>query len=168
MYCRNCGSVVNDRAEVCIKCGCHPTNGSSYCQECGAVTNEKQEICVKCGCRLSCFVKAFSNILDDLAISENPGVSSNYDFRYLKPYYQAEFTKIQRSNEAYKGKWNWCAFLFGGIWAISKGCWLSFIVALAISLCTAGIGGVVYWFILGIRGNYIYYCHYVKHTQRII
>ena len=85
MYCRNCGSVVNDRAEVCIKCGCHPTNGSSYCQECGAVTNEKQEICVKCGCRLSGFVKASSNILDDLAISENPGVSANYDFRYLKP-----------------------------------------------------------------------------------
>lgn len=132
------------------------------------MTNDKQEICVKCGCRLSGTVQASGNILDDLAISENPGVSANYDFRYLKPYYQAEFTKIQRSNEAYKGKWNWCAFLFGGIWAISKGCWLSFIVALAISLCTSGIGGVVYWFILGIRGNYIYYCHYVKHTQRII
>lgn len=168
MYCRNCGSVVNEKAEVCIKCGCRPTNGNSYCQECGAITNANQEICIKCGCRLSGIVSSSGNILDDFSISENTGSAENLDFRYLKPYYQNEFTQIYNSKEAYKGKWNWCAFLFGGIWSISKGCWLSFIVALALSLCTVGIGCVVYWFILGFRGNYIYYCHYVKHAQRII
>lgn len=156
-------------SDECVSCGtCESECPVSAISEGDGKYEINPEVCVECGCRLSGFVQASSNILDDLAISENPGVSANYDFRYLKPYYQAEFTKIQRSNEAYKGKWNWCAFLFGGIWAISKGCWLSFVVALALSLCTMGIGGVVYWFILGIRGNYIYYCHYVKHTQRII
>lgn len=52
MYCRNCGALVNDKAEICVKCGCRPLNGTEYCQECGARTTEKQEVCIKCGCRL--------------------------------------------------------------------------------------------------------------------
>jgi len=52
MYCRNCGSAVNEKAEVCMSCGVRPLNGTKYCQECGAETTEKQEICTQCGCRL--------------------------------------------------------------------------------------------------------------------
>ncbi len=52
MYCRNCGSQVNDKAEFCLKCGVRPFNAKAYCQECGVETNEKQEICIKCCVRL--------------------------------------------------------------------------------------------------------------------
>lgn len=52
MYCRHCGSEVNEKAVVCVKCGVHPLNDSQHCQECGQPTNEKQEICTSCGCRL--------------------------------------------------------------------------------------------------------------------
>ena len=40
MYCRECGSVVNDKAEICVKCGCRPNIDHSYCQECGSPTKE--------------------------------------------------------------------------------------------------------------------------------
>ncbi len=168
MYCRNCGSVTNEKAEVCIKCGYRPLNGGNYCQECGAVTNANQEICIKCGCRLADTVQPTNSFFDGLAVSESKGATSNYDFRYLDPYYQSEFANIQQSNEAYKGKWNWCAFLFGWIWALTKGCWLSAVVCLTVSIATFGVGGFIYCIIYGIRGNYIYYSHYVKHRQCII
>ncbi len=168
MYCRNCGSVTNEKAEVCIKCGCRPMNGDNFCQECGAMTNANQEICIKCGCRLVGVAQHSNNFFDKLTVSEDTRAGSNYDFRFLSPYYQDEFTKIQQSKEAYKGKWNWCAFLFGWIWALTKGCWLSAAVCITISVLTFGVGGVVYWIIFGIRGNYMYYCHYVKHKQCII
>jgi hypothetical protein len=41
----------------------------------------------------------------------------------LPEYYQTEFKKIYDSNENYKGKWNWWAFLFTGLWFLYKGCW---------------------------------------------
>ncbi|WP_350343907.1 hypothetical protein PRVXT_000269 [Proteinivorax tanatarense] len=52
MFCRNCASQLNDKAEVCMSCGLKPLNENKYCQECGAETSDKQEICIKCGCRL--------------------------------------------------------------------------------------------------------------------
>lgn len=52
MYCRNCGTDLNNEAKFCIKCGLRPLNGNAYCQWCGAETTVQQEICVKCGCRL--------------------------------------------------------------------------------------------------------------------
>jgi len=39
----------------------------------------------------------------------------------LDNYYQEEFRKIRDSNESYKGKWNWWAFIFAGIWGLFKG-----------------------------------------------
>lgn len=35
-------------------------------------------------------------------------------------FYQEAFRKIYESNETYKGKWNWNAFLFSGAWALKK------------------------------------------------
>ena len=49
MFCRTCGSPVNDNAEVCVKCGCKPLVGKEYCQNCGQRTKPEQEVCVKCG-----------------------------------------------------------------------------------------------------------------------
>ncbi len=172
MYCRICGELLNDKAEICIKCGCRPLNGNEYCQECGAKTTEKQEMCIKCGCRLKTSMGKSKNFLDTINSSVNGGnsenVEVNLEFSYLAPYYQREFQKIYDSGETYKGTFNIWAFLFGGIWALTKGCWMSVIIAFVISLVTMGIGGVVYWFIYGFRGTYMYYCAYVKDKQCII
>lgn len=62
MYCKNCGAVLNDSAEFCIKCGLRPLNGNAYCQACGAETTPKQELCVKCGRRLGVLAGGFVNI----------------------------------------------------------------------------------------------------------
>ena len=52
MYCRECGSNVSERTEICPNCGVRPLNGTNYCQNCGSSTNEKQELCTNCGSRL--------------------------------------------------------------------------------------------------------------------
>lgn len=52
MYCRTCGNMINDNAEVCVKCGCKPLIGKAYCQNCGTKTTYQQIICTKCGISL--------------------------------------------------------------------------------------------------------------------
>lgn len=179
MYCRVCGSVVNDKADICLKCGCRPLNGNAYCQECSAETTEKQELCVKCGCRLKKItgnptgaMDGFNNVMGELNRTLSAGNVSeaemNLDFSPLPSYYQKEFQKIYDSGETYKGHFNIWAFLFGVIWALTKGCWLSAIIALIIGFATAGVGNVVWWIIYAFRGTYIYYCAYVKGQQKII
>jgi hypothetical protein len=89
---------------------------------------------------------------------------SQHNLAHLPPYYQQEFTKIAESGESYKGKWNWAAFFFGPIWALTKGAYMSALCHIGVNalilLVTCGfgapvliIGGIIY----GIRGNYIYY-----------
>lgn len=52
MYCRTCGSKLDENAEVCTECGCKPLAGKSYCQNCGVKTLEQQELCTQCGVQL--------------------------------------------------------------------------------------------------------------------
>ena len=99
-----------------------------------------------------------------MASNESPIAASLYG---LSPYYQNEFSRIHESGETYKGKWNWAAFLFGGIWGLTKGAWLSALICFVVSIVTSGIGGIVFWLIYGARGNYIYYCARVKGKQMI-
>lgn len=171
-YCRNCGSLVNERAEICVKCGCRPLNGDEYCQECGAQTTERQEICIRCGCRLRTTSGSSAGILDTInnafKTDEEEVEYISADFSDLPPYYRKEFQKIYNSGETYKGKFNIWAFLFGNIWALCKGCWLSALVAAVVSILTSGIAGVLYGIIISFRGTYVYYCSYVKHKQIII
>jgi uncharacterized membrane protein len=47
--------------------------------------------------------------------------------------------------------------LFGAFWALSKGLWLSALIALVVTFATAGVAGIVSWIIYGVRGNYMYY-----------
>jgi hypothetical protein len=83
----------------------------------------------------------------------------------LLPYYQDEFQRIRESGEQYRGKWNWAAFCFGGFWALSKGLWKQLVIALVGSLFTWGIVGIIYCFVFGARGNYLYYCKVIKHQE---
>lgn len=171
MHCRVCGANINEKAEICVKCGCRPFNGSEYCQECGAETTEKQEICLKCGCRLKTYKGNTDNAIEkfgDFFSTQEDSGELNLDFSSLPVYYQKEFQKIYNSNETYKGSFNIWGVLFGIFWAFYHGLWLSAIVAIIVSICTAGVGGVIYWFIYGFRGNYIFYRSYVKGKQTII
>lgn len=52
MYCRICGSLINDKAVICVKCKSKPLLGRSYCQNCGARTTQQQTVCSKCGMKL--------------------------------------------------------------------------------------------------------------------
>lgn len=90
---------------------------------------------------------------------------SEIDLKGLSPYYQEEFKKIWASGETYKGKWNWAAFFWGGFWALTKGAWLSAVIYFGAGILTGGLACMVYWFIFGIRGNYIYYTFHTKKKQ---
>jgi RNA polymerase subunit RPABC4/transcription elongation factor Spt4 len=153
MYCRNCGNEVNEKAEICVNCGVRPLAGRNFCQECGVETKPNQEVCIKCGVRL----KTLISITEDRT-------PLKIDFSGLSQYYQDEFKKIYESGESYKGKWNWAAFFFGAIWALTKGVWLAPVICIVASFIHS-IVGIIYWFIFGARGNYMYYCAYVKKKQ---
>jgi len=154
IYCRTCGKPVNEKAEICLGCGTRPLSGRAQCQDCGAATTPNQEVCVKCGVRLK-----------TLLATDERGVPIEPDFLGVSEYYRREFVKIHETNEAYKGKWNWAAFFFGPLWALTKGVWLAPVICFVAAMVTWGIGGMVYWFIFGARGNYMYYCAHAKHKQ---
>ncbi|MFB3897593.1 MAG: DUF2628 domain-containing protein [bacterium] len=147
MFCRNCGKEIIDYSEICVYCGVKPLRERNFCQACSAPTNANQDLCIACGTQLKSLH----------AISQN--------FSVLPKYYQDEFMKIYLSNESYKGNWNVMGLLFGPIWAIFKGIWLASLLDIIGAWMTCGIVGIVYWFIFGARGTYLYYCAYVKKQQ---
>ena len=53
MYCRNCGSLMNDQAAICITCGVPVGKGNNYCPMCGETTDSMSQICMKCGVNLN-------------------------------------------------------------------------------------------------------------------
>ncbi len=174
MYCKVCGSATKENAEICVACGCRPLNGNEYCQECGVKTTEKQEMCVKCGCMLKKSSRSFTNSFTNdftttfssgIGLGDSKNEKLNLDFSDLSPYYQQEFRKIYESGEVYKGKFNIFGLLFGAFWALTKGLTFSALIVLISSVFSYGIIAVVYWFIYGFRGNYMYYCSYVKGKQ---
>lgn len=96
----------------------------------------------------------------------------------IDEYYQKEFKKIHESNESYKGKWNWWAFFFTGLWCLIKGCWVfAILVFLTWSIfeykfeiknntfITFGFSNLIWILILGWRGTWIYYNVKIKKKQ---
>ena len=53
MFCRNCGSEIDDKAVVCVKCGVRPNDGTAHCQACGKDTQPGAVLCVHCGAQLA-------------------------------------------------------------------------------------------------------------------
>ena len=49
MFCKNCGSEMNDNQAICLKCGVATGNGSSYCSNCGNALDPNAVVCLKCG-----------------------------------------------------------------------------------------------------------------------
>lgn len=53
MHCTNCNETIDNRAEICPKCGVRTFTVKNYCQECGTSVMANQELCVKCGTTLA-------------------------------------------------------------------------------------------------------------------
>jgi hypothetical protein len=150
IVCNRCGTDADAGANFCPKCGAEIT--SYTCRACGAVQQTGSLFCSKCGAS-QCQSPATSN--------SNPAASER-KLAGFPAYYQQEFRQIKSSGEEYKGKWNWAAFCFGGIWALTKGLWLPTLICFIGAIFTGGIVGVAYWFVFGARGNYMYYCKEIK------
>ena len=124
------------------------------CNSCGASLNDANPVCASCGAATP--------------ESSQPKSRASEVAPNLPEYYQVEFQKIRDSNEQYKGKWNWAAFLLGPIWAFKLGLREVVVVyALAIPF-TFGVSVVGYAIIFGLRGNYLYYSKLMKGKVLII
>jgi hypothetical protein len=82
-----------------------------HCPECGTQQSSQAVACNKCSYPIS---KLNFNQTTTVALTQN-------SFTGLDPYYQEQFEEIQKSNEEYRGKFNWYAFWFSWIWLLTKG-----------------------------------------------
>jgi hypothetical protein len=132
------------------------TASSVFCTSCGAPLQIGHRFCGKCG------APEIGTANPTLTTHPAPVVPCRatiapVTYAGLPSYYQREFSMIESSKEQYKGRWNWAAFFFGALWALTKGLWVSALVAFVGAIFTYGIVGVIYWWIFAIRGNYMYY-----------
>jgi hypothetical protein len=150
--CPLCGGSNEENAKECQYCG-----ANLMAEEGGQEKANEQEAGYK-----------ESEYKEESKTYSSPGPDPKY--KYLIPYYQEEFEKIDESNEAYKGKWNWAAFLFSWIWGFTKGMWATSLVGLFLSLLFnqihADVLNLVLGIIWGVRGNYFYY-QLVKYNRQI-
>ena len=56
MFCKNCGSQMDENAVVCVKCGTAKGSGNAFCPNCGQPTNAGAAVCLNCGSALTATV----------------------------------------------------------------------------------------------------------------
>ena len=49
MYCKVCGSEMNENQAICLKCGVETGKGNSYCANCGKPIATEAIVCLNCG-----------------------------------------------------------------------------------------------------------------------
>ena len=49
MFCKNCGKLMDNRAQVCVGCGVPSYTGINFCHNCGEKSIVNSPICQKCG-----------------------------------------------------------------------------------------------------------------------
>ncbi len=49
MFCKNCGSEMNDNQAICLKCGVKTGDGNKFCANCGNEIAPEAVVCLKCG-----------------------------------------------------------------------------------------------------------------------
>ena len=52
MYCRNCGSEMDEGAAICVNCGFQKGKGGNYCSHCGQPMEPNQMYCMSCGFKM--------------------------------------------------------------------------------------------------------------------
>jgi hypothetical protein len=115
------------------------------------------------------------NTQNNQANFNGPGATSLSDrLNYISdPYYRIEFEKIMKSNETYKGKFNWWAFFFSWVWCFTKGLWqlgLAVLVVATIAnfflpFSVSGVLGLGLAIFSGMRGTYFYYNYKMNNKQ---
>ena len=126
--CITCGASVESAEKYCSSCGSPMAQGTTpirYCSRCGQPTGQRP-FCSNCGLATAAYA---GNTSLNLPVVSVPRVSFDPTFSAFPPYYREEFRRIYESGENYKGKWNWAGFLFGAIWALTKGLWLPSLIA---------------------------------------
>lgn len=53
MFCKNCGSTMDNNAAVCVRCGVARGVGASFCPNCGEAVAPNAAVCLKCGSTLT-------------------------------------------------------------------------------------------------------------------
>lgn len=91
-----------------------------YCPECSTQVSEHAKACPKCAYPISNlnFKQASGNIQQSNTTSQTTN-----NFNGLDEYYREQFEEIQKTNEEYRGRYNWYAFWFSWIWLLTKGAW---------------------------------------------
>jgi hypothetical protein len=162
--CRICRASLTSNDEFCGASGAqNPTSGSVKCGKCGAAVPVDQGLCSKCN-PLAHRPAAGSVLPSTLSV---PQTGNSDSFRSVSQYYQEDFAKMQ-ANSGCEGKWNWAAFFWGGLWALTKGLWGQVLLCLVILIITAPIGGLpalLLWFYFGARGNSTFYKKVVLRQQ---
>ncbi len=92
---------------------------------------------------------------------------STIDTSTLSEKYTEEFKKIHQSNGSYKGGFNVMAFLFGPLWALSKGLWLHALVVFFAVILSGGILAIPAWIFSGVRGTHVFYLKHVQGQQSV-
>ena len=49
MYCKHCGSPMNDNQAVCLQCGVKTGEGKAHCHHCGNLLPDNADVCLSCG-----------------------------------------------------------------------------------------------------------------------
>jgi hypothetical protein len=129
-----------------------------YCSHCAQQLSEEDQFCKRCGSSTG------PRVAPPPASQATLAAAPQFPY-WLSFYYQNEFTRIVQSRGVYRGQWNWAAFFFGAFWGLSKGLWVPSLIAIVGALFTGGIVGVIYWFIFGVRGNYMYFAKMVEHRD---
>lgn len=159
-------TVEANETVFCTACGARASLSDRFCRVCGASMQAAAAVpvvwstlrCPFCAEEIPAAARKCRFCGEFLDPALSVGGARNASTAGLSIYYDDEFSKINASGESYKGRWNWAAFFFGALWALSKGLWLPALICFVGSIFTYGVVGIVYWFIFGARGNYMYYC----------
>ena len=49
MFCKNCGTELNENQAVCLSCGFSTNSGDNFCQNCGKEVTPGAAFCINCG-----------------------------------------------------------------------------------------------------------------------
>src|ERR1019366_5953293 len=139
--CRICCVFLAPEAEFCGACGwVNPRSGTVMCGNCKELIPVNQRFCQKCGGPNPMAPPQNYRPAPNHAAQSSTGALP-FLSESVSPYYQEEFGRMQ-ADPNYQGKWNWAAFFWCCLWAITKGLWGPVLLCLVSFLVFAPIGEI--------------------------